>query len=56
MDKILPCPFCGEKEKISIIEHSFHCWLVLCSTCGAEGPTSRSIQEESVEKWNSRVK
>ena len=64
MEKIKPCPFCGNKD-ITFGDDIF--WME-CSGCGAFGPTVRVSQEEAnslpatditelaVKLWNSRGK
>jgi len=63
-DELKPCPFCGEKTEIAIVEGAMvqegdsrddFCmqrW-VECQNCGALGPpTDRRV--EAVKSWNER--
>jgi len=55
--KLEPCPFCGSRE-IDIPEFAMGVapakyWVISCPSCGAEGPSGRTLAE-AVEKWNRR--
>ena len=43
-----PCPFCEERESLSLDKER-----VTCSTCGCQGPTAET-KEEAIERWNGR--
>lgn len=58
--KVKPCPFCGEREELSIDylpsldEESYlgdH--AVRCDNCGAMGPAC-SLEIEAEKSWNNR--
>jgi len=54
MDKLEPCPFCGE-TKLEMWQTPV--WFsVVCQdvNCGAEGPIGFSTAE-AIEKWNKRA-
>ena len=57
--KLEPCPFCGEKERISGASvDMFDEWsklVIKCSTCKAKGPEC-TTWTEAEESWNKRKK
>lgn len=61
MDKLEPCPFCGEKEDFETIvfpDGSFiysDAVVIACRKCGAMGPLC-STEEYAVKYWNIRYK
>jgi Lar family restriction alleviation protein len=56
MDKLKPCPFCGENHtdliEVNNSDIAPSNW-VECYTCGAFGPTKKTYAE-AVEVWNRR--
>lgn len=46
-DKLKPCPFCGEANRIHIRRQGKNAYRVICHNCGALGPYSK------VEEWHS---
>jgi Lar family restriction alleviation protein len=50
------CPFCGGDGMIDSADHGHEdgiCWLVLCRSCGAEGPWDHQ-QGAAIRLWNAR--
>ena len=65
MDKLKPCPYCGENElgikthSHPIIEHSRDTYItdsffIHCFSCGALGPPC-STWDEAEKAWNERA-
>lgn len=60
MSELKPCPFCGEKENVSIVENveeSLH--GIMCGTCLSSGPmysTETTDTDIPIDAWNTRVK
>ena len=60
MDKLKPCPFCGENgygvhlQKIIYANEDFKRWEVMCEMCGAE-ISEFVTPERAVEAWNRRA-
>jgi Lar family restriction alleviation protein len=61
MSKLLPCPFCGNKDvevKQGGAWDEGHTYYVLCDACDAEGPTSGvgniKMKSVAIQKWNTR--
>ena len=46
-DKLKPCPFCGETNRIHIRRQGKNAYRVICHNCGALGPYAK------VEEWHS---
>lgn len=46
-DKLKPCPFCNEANRIHIRRQGNHAYRVICHSCGALGPYAK------VEEWHS---
>lgn len=40
-DKLKPCPFCAENNKIHIRRQGNHAYRVICHSCGALGPYAK---------------
>lgn len=63
-DKLLPCPFCGEKYSLSVAmeDGGFSRW-VSCQVCEAEGPalnhqfdgTNEESRHIAISAWNRRT-
>jgi Lar family restriction alleviation protein len=63
--KILPCPFCGSAEGIGCDDIAMDFFAVVCSTCGAMGPTHQEREAgtwtenesaaEAIAEWNTRA-
>jgi len=56
MDKLLPCPFCGESKYIGVkttINNYHH--FALCGSCGASSGYENTV-EQAISAWNKRVK
>jgi Lar family restriction alleviation protein len=54
-DELLPCPFCGNKDAIMLMNDSRRgTWWVLCDNCGARG-NETDRESRAVEGWNSRT-
>lgn len=64
-DTIKPCPFCGTKVKVGLLEHSFgfaiihpYCPDIRCIWTDTDGPESENVyetKEECLEMWNMRA-
>lgn len=55
MDKLKPCPFCGEKASIKIYSNGFHTWFrVRCDSCGVAQDGIRNNEKQAIEAWNHR--
>ena len=52
MDELKPCPFCGSRD-VEVV-HPGRCWVILCNTCQAEGPTDLG-ESGAIEAWNTRA-
>jgi Lar family restriction alleviation protein len=50
MEKLKPCPFCGDKQPIT--EPYYYDSYVICQNCGATGPTGDINEAERL--WNER--
>lgn len=55
-NKLKPCPFCGEKDRISVA--AYRCdsgfWqYVFCDECLAEDPVGKT-EQDAVDAWNRR--
>jgi Lar family restriction alleviation protein len=48
------CPFCGQEDSARLTHRSDEgLYIILCSNCGASGPTGESV-EEAWDGWDSR--
>jgi Lar family restriction alleviation protein len=58
MEKLKPCPFCGEKELIKTNNQSylgeFPQWAVNCQTCSAKGPVT-DTERKAFILWNTSL-
>jgi Lar family restriction alleviation protein len=53
---LLPCPFCGRTDKLSL-QHfpgCRHIKTVYCDACGAWGPGGSEDPERAADFWNQR--
>ena len=57
MDKLKPCPFCGDSAIIISIPglHTKPTYFASCSGCGAEMPRVARTREQAAEVWNKRT-
>lgn len=64
-EKLKPCPFCGECNKIKLRKFKTDKYRILCQNCGATGPaftqysweyTSIRAQNKARTSWNKRFK
>lgn len=59
--RLLPCPFCGEKQPKERREHErtffieSNRYAVLCAICEARGPAV-CFDEDEFKAWNTRAK
>ena len=59
MNKLKPCPFCGDEsiivEEVSDTSTTYHTsyWYAYCDRCLAEGPNVYS-KERAIKEWNTR--
>lgn len=56
---LIPCPFCGEKDELSIkCVYSplikYEAYFIKCGICGCQSCTSTD-EETAIHAWNSRV-
>ena len=55
---ILPCPFCGEKEEIYLLEYDTPCgnrWRIACTNCMAQIDRGYDQQyHKLIDLWNNR--
>lgn len=51
MDKIKPCPFCGEKDELPVIRERYGIHRVVCNRCDTYGPKGYG-EEKAVLLWN----
>ena len=51
--KLLPCPFCGEKEKVKVYKTNRFYW-VECDKCFCCGPIICKTRNGAIERWNKR--
>ena len=58
MDKLKPCPFCGNAH-VYTVTHHFHIsksmYGVRCPECRAQGYQYYPSEQEAVEAWNERT-
>ena len=55
--KLLPCPFCGKKVKLSSLDGDKQNWAIMCLNCGipcAELQSEKDTLELLIERWNTR--
>lgn len=54
---ILPCPFCGEKDRVHYAtEFGDKLGQIKCFNCGARVGGDLQTREEAIYKWNTRSK
>ena len=53
MEKLKPCPFCGEKAELLVVPDKSMKWLVRCKKCFANNGVFSS-DHDAVEAWNTR--
>ena len=57
LDKLKPCPFCGEKAEVSygynidFNNRSHRFFFAICIGCGARGSNGET-ETEAADKWN----
>lgn len=57
LDKLLPCPFCGEEEDVEVMGVPYDTyvkWDVTCDGCGTYGPSNITSAAEAKRAWNER--
>lgn len=57
MNKLKPCPFCGETENLEISHYrSDGVWwhYVECAECIMTGPVGK-LKRDAIEAWNKRA-
>jgi len=52
-EELKPCPFCGEKEELTV-EYDDRCYYVRYSNCSARGEEASSTKEYAIKAWNTR--
>jgi len=53
--KLSACPFCGDKESLTIVEVDYRThYYVQCWSCNCQGPDDSSV-EGAMNCWNSRI-
>lgn len=57
MEKLKPCPFCGERTNLHVRRSEpLHYTSVVCDECGARVPVEYpTSDEDAIEKWNHRA-
>lgn len=60
MDKLKPCPFCGEQPKVYDPKGRRIAWHVFCDNCSCEGPVSFGdelveTRQQAIDTWNRRA-
>jgi len=56
MEKLKPCPWCGQKKGYKITQYAYgkgNDWAIKCDKCGATGPYADSVKGAQ-RKWNKR--
>ena len=53
-EKLKPCPFCGEKDEVWVIQRMDGPYWVQCPDCGGSG-SREATEEEAVIAWNRRA-
>lgn len=53
MEKLKPCPFCGNEAEINGRDR-LHYWFAQCIECGAT-QYGKETKEEAIEAWNRRT-
>jgi hypothetical protein len=61
--KLMHCPFCGEIERVRILDIGqsyIHRFTIICDACDAQGPSGTSIdshlaREVAIDVWNGRL-
>ena len=54
MDKLKPCPFCGNTEIDDFTpDDEWGGHVVMCGKCESEGPPMKS-HKEAIDAWNTR--
>lgn len=57
MDKLKPCPFCGGKAIITVLQHKFSdLYFCSCQKCHISQTSGEyTFRQESINAWNRRV-
>jgi Lar family restriction alleviation protein len=54
VDKLKPCPFCGESEEFIIHSYDHPYYHVECGNCLARGPIAEDNKNNAIVAWNKR--
>lgn len=49
----VPCPWCGDTEKLVLERTETFAWRVHCKRCCADGPASQT-SDEARDRWGQR--
>lgn len=53
MDKLKPCPFCGNKH--ITIRKGKYSWIIECCNTDCNAAVVKYLKKEAIEAWNRRV-
>jgi hypothetical protein len=54
MDELKPCPFCGEAERLQLIDNGEYGSYIVCIACSTGGPFPNETKDGAKKIWNKR--